>query len=238
MRKVKAVFTKQLLSYIKNPARWAAPAAFLAIPFSLFIFAPPDADMTTLTAQFVIMFVGISMVSGSAAFIIEDRETMNLRFMSMAGVRPYQYLIATCGVLLVVSLGFLALFGMISGHSGGTMMNFLILSMLGAASSMLLGITLGLSKIAPFTWIVGILLGVGPVMSADAGVEVLSRVFYLTFTYQANTALRGDLTAIPMGAVRIILINMAVILLAFIIMNARYGLDGERLAKKEMAAKA
>ena len=221
MRNIKAVFIKQLLSYIKNSARWGAPVTFLIIPFLFLMLAPPGVNMAVLTAQFVIMFVGISMVGSSAGFIVEDKSTMNLRFMSMAGVKPYQYLIATCAVLLIVSLFALILFGLISGHSDETMVNFLILSMLGATCSMLLGITLGLSKIAPFTMIFGILLGVGPVLSADAGVEILSRFFYLTFTYQVNIAIRGDLATLPMGAVQIILVNIAVILLGFVVMNAR-----------------
>jgi len=231
MRNIKAIFTKQMLSYIKNPARWGAPAAFLGIPFIFLIFTPAGTDMALITAQFVIMFVGIAMVGTSAGFLIEDRDTMNLRFMSMAGVKPYQYLIATCSVLLVVSVVILYLFGMISGHSGEAMINFLILATLGAACSMLLGVTLGLTKIAPFTMIIGILLGVGPVLSADAGIEAMSRVFYFTFTYQVNSALREDLTSIPSDAMQIILINMAVILVAFVLTNLRTSLDGEKLLK-------
>jgi len=235
MKNIKAIFTKQLLSYIKNSARWGAPATFLVIPFLFLILAPAGVNMAVLTAQFVIMFVGISMVGGSAGFIIEDKTTMNLRFMGMAGVRPYQYLIGTCAVLLLVSLGFLILFGLISGHSGEAMINFLILAMLGAASSMLLGITLGLSKLAPFTMIFGILLGVGPVIATDFGSDMVAQIFHLTFTYQVNSALRDDLATFPMEAAQIVLINMAVILLGFIIINARVGLDGERLGKKREA---
>jgi len=232
MRNIKAVFIKQMLSYFKNPTRWGAPAAFLLIPFMLLTLSPGSGEhRVQFTTQFLTMFVGIAMIGNSSGFIVEDKSTMNLRFMSMAGVKPYQYLIATCGVLLVVSLGVLILFGLIAGHSGEIMLNFLILSMLGAATSMLLGITLGLSKVAPFSLVVAILLGGGPAWATDFGMEVLSRIMYLTFTYQVNTALRGDLTMLPMGAIQIVLINMAVILAAFVIMNIRTGLDGERLEK-------
>jgi len=264
MRNIKAVFNKQLVSYIYNPERWGAPAAFLLIPF-IFMIASPDANMALLTIQFVIMFVGISMIGGTAAIIREDRETKNLRFMGMAGVKPYQYLISTCSVLLLVSFGVLLLFGFIAGHYGGVLVNFMIITMLGVACSMLLGMTFGLSKLAPFTWIIGILLGVGPVMAADAGIEVLSQVFYFTHTYQINVALRGgsmelpnfttlyelyenynivdiygmieliremrtptELVTLPMSSVRIMIANMGVMLLAFIGINLRYGLDGER----------
>jgi len=234
MRIIKAIFIKQLLSYIKNPERWGAPATFLLIPF-LFLVLVPGADMAILTAQFIIMFVGISMVGGSAGFIREDQATMNLRFMGMAGVKPYQYLIATSAVLLLVSLGILFLFGLISGHSGQVMINFLILSMIGSATSMLFGITLGLSKLAPFTLIFGILLGVGPVLATDAGSEIMAQIFYFTFTSQVNIALREDLSVLPMGAIQVVLANMAVMLILFVVMNARVGLDGEKLAKRGTA---
>jgi len=266
MRNIKAVFTKQFLSYVKNPGRWVMSLTFLLIPFILSMVN--NEGVAIFTIQFVIMFVGLSMIGGSAGMILEDKETMNLRFMGMAGVKPYQYLISTCGVLLIVSLGVLTLFGLIRGHSGEILVNFLIVTMLGVSCSILLGITLGLSKLAPFTWIVAILLGIGPVMANDFGAGFLSQVFYFSYTYQIDVALRGsistlpdvttiyelssvyniadmyelraflrelrtprDLAILPMGSIRILLINMAVILLAFVVTNLRYGLDGERLVK-------
>ena len=265
MRNIQAVFTKQVISYAKNPGRWGAPVTFLIIPF-VFMMISPDINRALITIQFVIMFVGMSMVMGAAAVIMEDRATQNLRFMAMAGVKPHQYLIATCGVLLIVSFVALVLFGMISGHSGVIMKNFLIITMLGATCSMLLGITLGLSKLAPFAWIVGILLGIGPVLAVDFGVDALTRAVSATYTYQIIVALRGnitelpdvtslyelaamynltdlgdlrafqrdlrvprDLAVLPVAAVRIMLINAAVILAAFVAINIRTRLDGKKL---------
>ena len=269
MRNIKAVFKKQLISYFKNPERWLMPAIFLFLPF-LFVTSNPDIPRTLMPIQFVIMFVGISMIGSTAGIILEDRRTMNLRFMSMAGVKSWQYLIATCGVMLLVSLGVLFLFGLIKGHTGIIMINFLIVTMLGAICSMLLGITISLSKFAPFTMIVALILGVGPVLAVDFGVDALSQIFYFTHTYQINVALRGgaatlpqattidelanvynihdmtelfyfirelntpsDLALFPIGPVRVLLINIGVILLAFIGMNTFYGLDGERKTKQE-----
>ena len=230
MRNIKAVFIKQILSFFYNPAMLGTPIAFLSIPFAILMLVPgADADSPIIIAQFVVMFVGISMIGTSSGFIAEDRLTMNLRFMGMAGVKPYQYLIGTCATLLLISFGALILFGLMGGYSGETMINFLTLSMLGSASSMLLGITLSLSKIGSFTPIIGILLGVGPIF-ADAN-EFLASIFHFVYTQQVNSAIRGDMTANLSEAIQITLINMAVLLLAFIFMNARHGLDGERLVK-------
>ena len=234
MRKIKSVFIKQLKSFFKNPAMFGTPVAFLLIPFAILLLIPgADTDRGIIIAQFVVMFVGISMIGTSSGFIAEDRATMNLRFMGMAGVKPYQYLLATCGALLLISLGILTLFGLMGMYSGETMMNFLIISMLGAACSMLLGITLSLSKAAPFTMLVGMLLGIGPIF-ADAN-EVLESIFRFTYTHQVNTVIRGDLSTDLDDALTVVLINIAVLLLAFIVMNAKNGLDGEKLTKETRA---
>ena len=230
MKNIKAVFTKQILSFFKNPAMIGTPVAFLLIPFAILILVPGAyEDIDIITAQFVVMFVGISMIGASAGLIAEDRLTMNLRFMGMAGVKPYQYLISMCATLLLISFGALILFGLIGRHSSEVMPNFLIISMLGATCSMLLGITLSLSKFAPFAPIIGILLGVGPIFS-DAN-EFLANIFHFVYTHQVNITIRGDMIENFEEAVQIISINIAVLLLAFIFTNTRYGLDGEKLAK-------
>ena len=234
MRKIKAVFIKQMLSYFKNSSMFGAPMFFLIIPFLILTLVPgTDSDRGIIVSQFVVMFIGISMIGTSAGFIIEDRATMNLRFMGMAGVKPYQYLIATCAALLIISFGALVLFGLMTQYSGETMINFLIISMLGSATSMLLGITISLSKAANFNFLIGLLLGVGPMFAAAN--ETLGAIFHFTYTMQITSVIRegymsGDLTE----NIKIVLLNMAVILLAFIFMNARTGLDGEKLAKKRM----
>jgi len=230
MRNIRAVFIKQILSFFKNPAMFGTPAAFLAFPFVISLLLA-DAEMDVIVAQFVVMFVGVSIIGTSAGLIAEDRATMNLRFMGMAGVKPYQYLISTSGALLLISLTALILFGLIGRHSGDALATFMVVAMLGAVNSMLFGITLSLSKIAPFTPIIAMILGIGPMFS-DAN-EVLSNIFHFTYTQQVVNIIRGeDLTVSIAEPLQIILINLAVILLAFVVMNMRTGLDGERIAKK------
>ncbi|MCL2856673.1 MAG: hypothetical protein FWE19_02970 [Oscillospiraceae bacterium] len=231
MRNIKAVFTKQILSFFRNPGMFGTPVAFLLFPFVMMLLLA-DAEMDLIVAQFVVMFVGISMIGTSHGFIAEDRATMNLRFMGMAGVKPYQYLISTCAALLFISLIALILFGLIGQHWGASFMSFLLISILGAFCSMLFGITLSLSKLGPFTPLFGMLLGIGPMFS-EAN-EVLSNIFHFTYTQQVSNILRGEegLTVSLTEPLQIILINMAVILFAFVFMNVTNGLDGERIAKK------
>ena len=228
MRNIKAVFIKQILSYVKNPAMYATPITFLLIPLAFRIFIP-DVPPAEIVPQFIVMFIGISMIGASSGFIAEDRVTMNLRFMGMAGVKPYQYLIGTCSTLLIASFVAIVLFGLIGQHSGQALVNFVVISMLGATNSMLFGITLSLSKLANFTMLAAMLLGVGPIFAGAN--EALANIFNFTYTMQVNNVVSGDLTANPMEAIQIILINMAVILVAFIVLNIRNGLDGEKIVK-------
>ena len=229
MRNVKAVFKKQIFSFFKNSGMFGMPMFFLGIPFAMLLLIPDIGDGRHLiVTQFVIMFVGLAMVGIASGFIEEDRATMNLRFMGMAGVKPYQYLIGTCGALLLVSLGALTLFGLMSGFSGQTMINFLILAMLGAAASMLLGITLRLTRFAPFTPVVGMLLGAGPLF-ADAN-ETLANIFSFTYTHRVNTAMQEQMAVNLTETFQIVAINIAIILVFFIIFNMRVGLDGEKIS--------
>lgn len=233
MRNIKAVFTKQTLSFFKNPERWGVPATFLLIPFLFLVLVPGFSireGNNVIVAQFVIMFIGISMIGSSAAFISEDSRTMNLRFMAMAGVKPYQYLIGTGATILLVSFSALVLFGLMQGRSLVAMVNFLVISMLGAACSMLLGITLRLSKIAKFTGVIALILGVMPIMG-DYGVPYITELFGFIFTQQVNYAIRQDLMSFPAESVRLIAINLVVLLVIFLSVNSRTGLDGERIAK-------
>ena len=229
MRNIKAVATKQMLSFFKNATFFGTPMFFLLIPFAiLLLMAGADTNRHLVVSQFVVMYIGISMIGNASAYIMEDRTTMNLRFMGMAGVKPYQYLIGTCIVLLATSLVILFLFGLMIQYSGNEMLNFLKISMLGSATSMLFGITLGLTKIGPFVTPIGLLLGVGPIF-AEAN-ETLATIFNFTYTMQITNVIRdGDMTGDLSHSLQIVLINMAVILIAFIILNAKTGLDGEKM---------
>jgi len=229
MRNVKAVLKKQILSFFKNSGMFGMPMFFLGIPFAMLLLIPDVGDSRHLiVTQFVIMFVGLAMVGVASGFIEEDRATMNLRFMGMAGVKPYQYLLGTCGAMLLVSLGALLLFGLMSGFAGQTMINFLILAMLGASASMLLGITLRLTKFAPFTPIVAMLLGVGPLF-ADAN-ETLANIFSFTYTHRVNTAMQEQMAVNLTETFQIVGINIAIILVLFIVSNLSIGLDGEKIS--------
>ena len=224
MRNIKAVFTKQILSYFTNPSFYGAAGSFLVLTFAFTIFVPGVEDV--VVPQFVTLFTGISMVGVSSGFIMEDRATMNLRFMSMAGVKPYQYLIASAATLLLISFAALLLYGLMGRYSGQEFVQFIAVTMLGAVNSILLGTALGLHKVlSNFAMLFGMLLGIGPIF-ADAN-DTLFNIFRLAYTQQVNLTIRGETSLAE--SLPILLVSTAVLLVAFFVMNARVGLDGERL---------
>ena len=224
IRNIKAIFTKQTLSYFKEPAFYAAAGFFMALAVAFTWLAPGSEEV--VIPQFVTLFTGISMIGAAAGFIREDRATMNLRFMSMAGVKPYQYLIGTSATLLLVSFGALIIYGLLGRNFGQDLIQFMAVTMLGAVNSILLGTALGLHKtLSNFSLVVGLLLGVGPNFAGFN--DTLFNIFRLTYTQQVNLTLLGEISFA--NSLPIILSNTAVLLIAFLIMNSRVGLDGERL---------
>ena len=229
MRTIKAIFTKQMLSYFKNVNIIATPITFaiMAVVFTLFI---PDAD-DAFGNWFAVMFIGMSMLGAAASFIIEDRATMNLRFMSMAGVSAYQYLVATATALFVSSVGFLVFFALLGGNFGVDFIEFMAITILGAITSICLGITLGLSKTPWLFQPVSMVLAFG-IMIADAN-ETVARYFYFVYTQQINLSLRsgyeyeegyGYIYQDAPNAIQIILVNLGIVLICFIYTNYKQGL--------------
>ena len=223
MRKIKAVFTKHMLSYFRNPAFYGAAGSFMLLTFAFTLFLP--GSEVEVVPQFVTLFTGISMIGAAAGFIGEDRATMNLRFMGMAGVKPYQYLIASASALLLISFAALLLYGLMGRYSGREFVQFIAVTMLGAVNSILLGTTLGLHKVlSNFAIVAGLLLGIGPNFANFN--DTLFNIFRLAYTQQVNLTIRGELYFAD--SIPIILANTASLLAAFLVMNARVGLDGEK----------
>jgi len=168
------------------------------------------------------------MIGAAAGFIAEDRSTMNLRFMGMAGVKPWQYLVGTAGTLLIVSFVALVLFALLAGYTNPDIaINFMALTMLGAVNSLLLGITISLTRFAPLTGLVGLLLGVGPIF-ADAN-EFLASIYSVLYTMHVIEAVREQMDVDLNASFQIMLINTAVLVVAFLVINWRNGLEGDQI---------
>ena len=239
MNNIKAIFIKQFQSMLKNPVLLGQAILYLIIVVILtfFIGGPPDdcyscipayvceqclednppldTPNPSLTGLFTVMFVGLALVGAASALVIEDKTTQNLRFMSMARVKPGQYMLGTTSAMFVLIFIILILYALSGRYFGVDMLWFMAITMSGAIVSILLGIVMALSKAPALTTPISLFLGMGPMLSTFN--ETLARALYFTYTQQINLAV-SDLNEDLSRNFMIIGINGALILLLFVLM--------------------
>ena len=240
MRNTKAIFIKQLTSLIKHPVMLAQAVVFLVLVFVIMLLIGPEEEdceacipayvcaecveneieipIPSLAGMFTVMFVGLAMVSSSSALVQEDKITHNLRFMTMAGVKPKQYLPGTAAAILIVSFVVLILFALIGRYFGMEMLVFVAVAATGALVSILLGIAIGLSKMPILATPLSMLLGLGPMLSSFN--DDLAGYLYFLYTMQLNHALSAlgeDMTSNFL----IIATNGLVVLVVFVWMHRK-----------------
>lgn len=230
MNNAKAIFKKQVISFFKKPTAVGTPISFLMFA-AVFTFVTADAG-DAISNLFATIFVGMGMVGNTASFIIEDRVTMNLRFMSMAGVKSWEYLLGTGGAMFLSSIVFLFVFALIGGNFAPRDLGvFMALTMLASMKAILLGSTLGLLKNMWLFQPISMLVGFAP-MLAELN-ENLEGAFNFLFTQQLNLVLRegyiymedyGYVYFEAPDALMIIGANLVIITLVFIFMAYRGGL--------------
>ena len=188
MKSIVAIFIKQIQDILKNKGVLLQAVIFPVMAFVLtnFVDLPHDIPDSMFISLFAIMFVGLVMISNSATIIAEDRERKSLRFLMMAGVKSYQYLMGIGGVLLIFALAVGSLFAMMMpGFSLMERFIFLGSLMLGAVASIFLGAIVGMlakneqSSIS-LSMTVGMIMGFGPMVAAFN--ETTGRMFSIFYT--------------------------------------------------------
>ena len=170
------------------------------------------------TGLFAVIFVGLGLMSSAAGQVSEDKTTTNLRFMAMAEMRPYQYLIGTVTAMLIVVTIMLVPYALLGGYLGTNFFWFMTIGIAGGLTSTLLGIVIGLSKMPFIATPLSIVLGLGPTISSFN--ETVANLLRFTFIQQVNIAF-SDLEADLSSNFQIIGANFAVILIVFIIMHRK-----------------
>jgi len=213
MRNVNAIFYKQLRDTVKNPATLIQFIIFPLLAFVLTILMDVErmagemldalpygtdfemilegmtANMPNMTTMQATVFAGMGLIPIVAGIIAEDIEKKSLRFLSMAGIKPWAYLAGIAGVIMFVSLFTSAAFSLIAGFSGLDFLIFTAAMMSGVAGSIVLGATFGImtknqQASAGITMPVALILGFGPIMAQmHSGV---ARFMHITYTQQLN----------------------------------------------------
>jgi len=222
MSSIKAVFAKQAKDMIKNPT-----------VLIMFIIFPAVALLTTqLVAKgneeipnnmFVTMmsaiFAGMGLITSTSGIIAEDIERGSLRFLVIAGVKPHQYLIGVGGFILLAGTITAAVFALIGDFTGAETVKFMVIMVSGAATSILLGATIGIvsknsQSAGGLAMPAAVLVGFTPmIVSFNETVEKFAGVLY---TQQINVIV-NDFSVAIYKPLLVIAGNIAVLLVIFII---------------------
>jgi len=213
MKNVNAIFYKQLKDTVKNPATLIQFIIFPLIAFALTllmnvermaeemyaampygtdfegILAGMLANIPNMTTMQATVFAGMGLIPIAAGIIAEDIEKKNLRFLSMAGIKPTAYLMGIAGVMLLFSLFTSMAFSIVAGFTGLDFVIYTAAMMSGVAGSIVLGATFGIltknqQASAGITMPVALILGFGPIMAQMN--PTIARYLHFLYTQQLN----------------------------------------------------
>ena len=143
-------------------------------------------NMVTMQAT---IFIGMGLIPVVAGIISDDMERKSIRFLSMAGVKPGQYIRGIGGVVFLLSFFSSLAFTFIGGFFGMDTLIFMGAMMSGAVASIILGATIGMfcgnvqsaSGLAmPFA----LVLGFGPLFAQFS--DTIARIWHVSYTQQLN----------------------------------------------------
>jgi ABC-2 type transport system permease protein len=229
MRSIKAVFIKHVLDIFKNRVVLIQFAVFPIIAFIMTELVA-KADETIPDSMFVTMFAaifaGMILLTTTAGVIAEDKEHKSLRFLIIAGVKPYEYLLGMGGVLLSASLLVSCVFALMGGFVGREFLLFLLVMIFGSAASMLLGASIGiLSKnqqaAIAISMPIAMVLGFCPIFTMFN--ETAKKIFSIFYTQQMSAVVSDFSTDIIIPII-IILSNIAVLTVLFTLVYKKKGL--------------
>jgi ABC-2 type transport system permease protein len=231
MKSIKAIFFKQLSDMYKNRM---VLIQFIVFPLVAFVFtemvAKPNEDIpgSMFVTMFAGIFSGMTILSATAGIIAEDRERRSLRFLIMAGVKPYQYMLGIGGVMMAGSLIVSVVFGIMGGFWGVEFVKFVAALLLGSVASMFLGAAVGMvsknqQAATAMAMPLGMILGFTPMLAIFN--ETVKRVFGIFYTMQVDT-LVNDFSAGFAKPALIILANVAAFAVLFALAYSKKGLRG------------
>jgi len=238
MNSIKAVFIKQALDMFRNKV---VLIQFILFPLIALIFtelvskpnaapnsAEPNMPYSMFVTIFAAVFIGYTLLTTTAGIIAEDTERKSLRFLIMAGVKPHEYFLGVCGIILLVTLPVSVVFGLIGNFSGIAIIKFICVMMCGSVASMLLGAAVGiLSKnqqsAHAASMSVAVIIGFGPMITMFN--ETAGKILGVLYTQQINVIV-NDLSAGTMRPLSVIAANIAVFAALFGIAYMKKGLKG------------
>jgi len=231
MSSARSIFIKQLKDTLKNRMVLVQFIVFPVMAFVMTEFVAKTSDTipdTIFVTMFGAMFVGMTPLMMTNSAIAEDRERKSLRFLVMAGVRPYEYLLGVGGFVMLICSIISVAFGLIGGFSGPEFVKFVAVLIMGSAASALLGSAIGIiSKNQQAAAAIGtpifMILAFSPMIAQfNPSVGKMTGIFY---TQQVNL-LVNDFSAGAAKPLLIILANIIVLAVLFMLAYNKKGLRG------------
>ena len=237
MKSARAIFIKQAKDTLKNRM---VLIQFIIFPVMAFVMTEfiakgqPDIPNSLYVTMFAAMFAGMTPLTMTSGAISEDRERKSLRFLVMAGVKPYEYLLGIGGFVLVMCSLISVIFGLIGGFSGMELFKFVSVLILGSIASAILGATIGIfsknqQSATAISTPVFMLLSFSPLIAMfNESVKKFVGIFY---TQHVNNIVNAggflsdpDQAADPLKSYLIIAANIAVLLVLFFVAYKKKGL--------------
>jgi len=231
MRGIKAIFTKQAKDMIKSPMTLVMFLVFPAVALvmtQLVAKSNDDIPNNMFVTMMSAIFAGMGLITAVSDVIAEDIERKCLRFLVIAGVRPYQYLIGTGGFFVLAGAVTSVVFALIGDFTVQETLKFLAVMVTGVAASILLGATIGVySKNRQTATSLGmpaaLLVGFTPMIAAFN--ETVEKFAGFLYTQQINVIV-NDFSVSLLWPLLVIASNIAVLAVLFVIAYKRKGLKG------------
>ncbi|MCL2865203.1 MAG: ABC transporter permease [Lachnospiraceae bacterium] len=225
MNTIVAIFTKQMNDLPKN---FSVLSLFVVWPLMALLFGSIMGEPEIQAGTFAAMLIGSGPMTAIANNVAEDNEYKGLRFLVMAGVKPWQYLLGLAGSIFLISAVSLALLAFIGGFSGDLLLRFIVVAILGLITSSILGGAVGIfaknvQQAAAIYTPLMMVLAFSPMLAGFN--ETIARIAEFLFPYQVLMVIFNPYADFG-RALLVIAGNAIVLLIFFIIAYRKKGLRG------------
>lgn len=230
MRKVDAVFMKQLKETLKNKT---ILIQFLMFPVMVVIMENaikienmPEHFFVKL---FAVMFVGMAPLTCMSSIISEEKEKNTLRVLMMSNVRPFQYLIGIGFYVWLMCMAGAAVFAVCGGYEGMDFCVFMLIMAMGILLSGLTGAVIGVfskNQMSATSITVPVMMVFSFLPMLSMFNESIEKVARITYSQQMSILINGlGSTDVKAESVIVIAVNFAVMVALFAAAFKKKGLE-------------
>ena len=228
MKNVIIIIKKQLKDTLKNKTVLIQfilfPILTLIMENAIKMDGMPELFFTKL---FSIMYIGMAPLTSTASIISEEKEKNTLKVLTMADVKPWQYLLGVGSYVWIICMAGAGI--MATGFSGDEITFYMVIMAAGFIISIVAGACVGIYSKNQMTATSVVM----PVMMIFAFAPMLAmfndkieRVARFVFTQQLRSILEEmTFDAVKSDALVILAVNALIMIVLFFISFKRKGLD-------------